>query len=274
MRWAAVALVLAFAVLPAQAAPPAETSPARELVERVLGYLGLRVRTCSDEVAAEWPDRATLCAPYGGRFSAFKLDVDSTLARHDISPAITPIEPWTFHAGRYTRVVEVEGERIVVVFDERTKQLVLALPGEKNEDLAEEVNTGRRVGPRIAGFGGVSVPRVRADSQVRPDYPVAAYRQGIAGNVTLRALILRDGSVGDVEVLRVEPDGYEFDAAAVAAVRQWRFDPATLDGEPVDAMHTLRVSFETPGEGPAGEPAPADEAPADDADPSAEDVAP
>ena len=239
-----VAAALVAAVIACGAVAAGEISPARELVERVLGYLGLRVEACSGTIAQAWPDRSTLCAPYGGSFSAFKLDVETTLRRHNISSAIKSIEPWTYSVGSYKHVVEVEGEQITVVFDEKQRRVVLALPAGEKGDLVAEVTTGRPSAPRLAGFGGVSVPRVRVDGRVRPDYPVAAYTEGIRGDVTLRALVRRDGSVGEVEVLRVDPDGFDFETAAVAAVQQWRFDPAELDGEAVDAMHTIRVTFD------------------------------
>jgi len=237
--------------LPAIAAPP-KTSSARALVDRVLGYLGLKVEACPAEIADQWPGRATLCAPYGSNFSSFKLDVETTLRRYNIASAVTPVEPWTLRDGRYRRVVEVEGEQIVVVFDENAQRVMLALPGEEGA-IVEEVTSGRPVGPRIAGFGGVTTPRVRAEGRVVPRYPEAAQRLEISGTVSLEVLVRSDGSVGRVNVLRVDPEGWEFERAAVEAVRQWTFDPSRYQGKPVDALHTIHVTFgpavAAPGDG-------------------------
>ena len=56
----------------------------------------------------------------------------------------------------------------------------------------------------------------------------------------LEALIAEDGEVRDVRVLRSAP---LFDQSAITAVRQWRFSPTLLNGEPVPLVMTVTVSF-------------------------------
>jgi protein TonB len=58
------------------------------------------------------------------------------------------------------------------------------------------------------------------------------------GTVALRVTVAADGKVADVEVLRPYPALTE---PVVAAVRQWRFRPATADGRPVEARTTVAV---------------------------------
>jgi protein TonB len=53
-------------------------------------------------------------------------------------------------------------------------------------------------------------------------------------------VIAEDGSVRDVRVLRSKP---LLDEAAMDAVRQWRFTPTRLNGEPVPVVMTVTVSF-------------------------------
>ena len=56
----------------------------------------------------------------------------------------------------------------------------------------------------------------------------------------LEALIAEDGSVRNVKVLRSVP---LLDAAAIDAVRQWRFTPTLLNGIPVQVIMSVTVSF-------------------------------
>ena len=63
---------------------------------------------------------------------------------------------------------------------------------------------------------------------------------GVQGIVILEALIEQDGSVGDVRVLRSIA---LLDQAAVEAVRQWRFTPTLLNGQPVEVLMTVTVNF-------------------------------
>ena len=75
---------------------------------------------------------------------------------------------------------------------------------------------------------------------VNPIYPSIALAARKEGLVILEALIAEDGTVRDVKVLRPAP---LFDEAALTAVRQWRFTPTLLNGEPVPIVMTVTVGF-------------------------------
>jgi len=84
------------------------------------------------------------------------------------------------------------------------------------------------------------VVRPQRLSAPRPHYPRFAREACIEGTVVLRALIHRDGSLSGIRVLRYVPG---VTAAAVEAVRKWKFRPATLEGEPVRTYYNLAVNF-------------------------------
>ena len=65
---------------------------------------------------------------------------------------------------------------------------------------------------------------------------------GLTGVVPIEAVIGKDGSVLAVRVLsaQVHPD---FALAAADAVRQWRFEPTLLNGEPVEVVMNVTVTF-------------------------------
>lgn len=73
-----------------------------------------------------------------------------------------------------------------------------------------------------------------------PVYPALARSAGIRGVVILEATIGLDGDVSAVRVLRSVP---LLDEAAMDAVRQWRFAPALLNGEPVAVVMTVTINF-------------------------------
>jgi protein TonB len=99
------------------------------------------------------------------------------------------------------------------------------------------------------GSGGVAGPvDVTGDMvrpvllvKVEPEYPQAARRAGLGGRVTLRAVIAEDGSVESVEVFA--SSNPLFDEAAVKAVRQWRYRPALMSGNPVRVYFSVVVNF-------------------------------
>ncbi|HUF17895.1 MAG TPA: TonB family protein [Thermoanaerobaculia bacterium] len=86
--------------------------------------------------------------------------------------------------------------------------------------------------------GGTN-PQVR--NQERPRYPLIARRAGVEGRVVLRGVVRKNGRIDDIQILRDLP--YGLGDAAREAVRQWRFRPATYQGEPIDVYYTVTVNF-------------------------------
>jgi TonB family protein len=97
--------------------------------------------------------------------------------------------------------------------------------------------------PLYAGIGGVTNPELIPSSQVQPHYPEKARKEKIQGKVVLQAVIHKDGSVGDIQVLQSPGAKFGFDQSAIAAVRQWRYTPGLLNGKPVDVYFTVTVAF-------------------------------
>ena len=78
------------------------------------------------------------------------------------------------------------------------------------------------------------------DQRVEPDYPEAARRAHIQGSVVLDTLIGANGRVQQITPVSGNPDLTE---AAVAAVRQWRYKPFTVDGKKVPIRTQVNVTF-------------------------------
>lgn len=77
--------------------------------------------------------------------------------------------------------------------------------------------------------------------RVDPEYPRPAASARAQGVVILEAVIRRDGTVGDVKPRRELSMGLT--EAASAAVKQWRYKPAMMDGIPVEFALTVTVVF-------------------------------
>jgi protein TonB len=95
--------------------------------------------------------------------------------------------------------------------------------------------------PGLAGVGGITVPELI--KKIRPEYPELARKARLESRVFLKAVILDDGTVGEIEIVGCNCPCMGFEEAAIAAVRQWRYEPATLDGRPVDVYFTVIVEF-------------------------------
>ncbi|MEO7275659.1 MAG: energy transducer TonB [Vicinamibacterales bacterium] len=99
-------------------------------------------------------------------------------------------------------------------------------------------NGGTGGGPYRPG-SGVTPPALL--KEVKPDYTEDARRRGVTGDVELEIVVRRDGSVGEVRLMRGLGAG--LDQRAIDAVRQWRFAPARRQGAPVDVVVEVAVEF-------------------------------
>jgi TonB family protein len=92
--------------------------------------------------------------------------------------------------------------------------------------------------PLQAGSEGVPVPK--KTRHVQPVYPAEALSQGIRGIVILDIVVDAKGKVVSTSVLRSVPG---LDEAAIAAARQWEYEPTKLDGKPVSVRLTVPITF-------------------------------
>jgi TonB family protein len=88
-----------------------------------------------------------------------------------------------------------------------------------------------QLSPQTAQSVSVSVP---------PDYPLLARQMKVQGAVSLQALISRDGSIQELEIL--SGPGI-LAAAAREAVKQWHFKPYLQNGQPVETQARITVNF-------------------------------
>ncbi len=78
---------------------------------------------------------------------------------------------------------------------------------------------------------------------VQPTYPEKARKAGVQGMVVLKVKVSDIGSVESVQVEEGVTEHPELEEAAVAAVKQWRFEPAQKDGRPVAIEVAIPVQF-------------------------------
>lgn len=85
------------------------------------------------------------------------------------------------------------------------------------------------------------IPPPHALFTPEPKYTKSARKALIHGTTLLQVIIGVDGKVYDPKVLKsLSPD---LDAAAIAAVKRWKFQPSTLRGQPVAAIMKIEIAF-------------------------------
>jgi TonB family protein len=102
-----------------------------------------------------------------------------------------------------------------------------------------------QVPPGRFGEGAYTLGRGAAGptviKNVQPVYPESGRVARTQGSVTVEAIIGKDGRIRDERVLRSL--GPDFDQAAVAALKQWTFAPTLLNGEPIELLVSVVLTF-------------------------------
>jgi protein TonB len=80
--------------------------------------------------------------------------------------------------------------------------------------------------------------------QVKPTYPPLARQARIQGQVVLEAIIAKDGTIQNLRLVQGHP---MLAPSAIEAVKQWRYKPYILNGEPVEVSTTITVNFTLAG---------------------------
>ena len=156
-------------------------------------------------------------------------------------------------AGRYVLEAELPG------FKSLRQDIQLDQPGDWDRaitlqvgQLSETISVRAKREPATQPTPGVPAPKpirvggnIKAPTKlvnVNPTYPDSMRVAGRGGLVPLDAVISTDGSVVFARVLsaNVHPD---FAAAALDAVRQWKFSPTLLNGKPVEVVMSVTVNF-------------------------------
>ena len=100
---------------------------------------------------------------------------------------------------------------------------------------------GSAVGAGQGEIARTTPPRVV--KSVPPTYTPEAIRARIEGVVLLGAVVLEDGAVAEIAIVRSLDSTYGLDEQAVAALKQWKFEPGTKDGKPVAARVRIEIAF-------------------------------
>lgn len=146
------------------------------------------------------------------------------------------------------RIAETEGSiritpnpKVPLKVTEETLQVLRRLAGERPLRLSAPYifRDGHLTVVEPIRVGG-NVQASKLVNKVSPVYPQKAKEEGVEGAVVLQITVNERGEVSDIQVV----SGHELlSEAAVEAVKQWRYSPTLLNGEPVPVVATVTVQF-------------------------------
>jgi TonB family protein len=152
--------------------------------------------------------------------------------------AIEAVKQWKY------KPFEVDGEPVEV---ETTAQVIFQLatkpaPGDSDSNTGQSTpppaDSSANVPQRIRVSSGVAQGLLV--SKIDPNYPEDAKQQGIQGVVLLQVEIDKEGNVDKIELISGHP---LLAPAAIEAVRQWKYRPYLLNGNPLSVDTQVKVNF-------------------------------
>jgi TonB family protein len=156
--------------------------------------------------------------------------------------------PTSAQAAILHRAVEI-GRRHLAVADisyddsNASRQLVCLGRYRLSEELPEPLGAdGQPVPPLHTSNVDRELRRPAIVSHVKAEYTPEARAKRFAGVVVLEIVIDREGCVRNPRVLKGKP--YGLNESALASVKSWSFQPATIDGKPVEIYYQIVVNFQ------------------------------
>ena len=234
----------AVTLLPKPQTDPGGSSMKRTLLSGLLTSAGLSAAT----IAGSLFDPSGVAIP-SAKASLFNPDTTATQ-----ESTTTPDGKFAFGdlpAGQY--ILRIEKPGFASLFREFNVQsasnvergLVLKL-GSAQEKGVAQVSAGERAAypqsldPKQLRIGGVE-QQSKLTTKVQPVYPAPAKAAGTQGTVVLDTVISADGVPEEISVIASPSD--DLTQSALEAVRQWRYRPTLLNGNPVEVTTEVRVSY-------------------------------
>jgi protein TonB len=145
--------------------------------------------------------------------------------------------------------------------EEKKEKRKLKVRDAKPQKSTAKTETGRfQLKLGVANEGGVSVSESDTKAIVYnegeadqdavpikrnlPRMPQAAEAAGVKGEVVLEFVVDETGKVISVKAIKVNPDGYGFKEAAMNAIWEWKFKPATYKKLPVRMRYNIPINFQ------------------------------
>jgi TonB family protein len=206
----------------------------------------------SSKSKSDLPSGLYVGTPAGAKTSAVAGDPSGgrTVASAAPSPATAPtprVSSSTARPASSGNAAKLSDAERAVFGDRRFYSLTLNMPNLNSSAGSWIIRFAELKQDSEAPAAEVSQPV--ATRKVDPGYPLQLMRENVAGTVVLYGVIRADGTVGNVRVLRGVDE--RLDKFASEAVAQWKFDPATKNGVPIDVEATFQIPFRRPNVGTA-----------------------
>jgi TonB family protein len=178
-----------------------------------------------------------------GDVAQFKNSCDFSTDQDEYPMLAARLIPEPFSLVRFAKGNQLRTLRFVAYVDGGFRFLgLLRVPTDLYAGVGKTMGLPEAESPRAGPLVvATDVQMAKAIHQVQPIYPDAARELRRDGKVILHAIINDDGTVGDLRLMRGQ---CPFAKEAVAAVKQWRFSPTLVKGNPVKISCIFELNFQ------------------------------
>ncbi len=218
------------------------SEPFPEFISHFEDHMDLDLTKCPDETGMMMENYILWCGETDLDYAAFRGSWKKTRNRirglqenldggwSSPQPGLQRLSFWLFDTPGF------------VLFNEPDRLLVMGLdPGPASCDQA---GYGDRTGAK--DIHSDETPGITPPERTRhvfPDFPLSLRQERREAELQLSGIIALNGKLTDLCVLSVHPDRRDVKLAAIVAVRQWRYEPAMLDGQPVEMHLKIDITF-------------------------------
>jgi len=211
-------------------------APSMELARSIAEHVEAAPTACPDEIESFGAAGIAVCGRVDAEFKVLKKTLKAFLEERPEVVELTGTR-WRREGDYRARRFFVDREMFTILFHPEQRTLAL-LPSRTCFDE----QTLARWQPRVAIAEGIATPTIALRAGV--DYPEEARAARTAGIVVLQAIIGKAGTIEDSCLVYVLPERMGFEAAALASVKQWRYEPARQGGVPINLLINLPVTWE------------------------------
>ncbi|MDE0167453.1 MAG: M56 family metallopeptidase [Bryobacterales bacterium] len=176
----------------------------------------------------------------GGNTEATTTSADGSYRIHGLAPAPAyRIEVRARGFATYEQQVDLTVDKhLDITLDVSPIEEMIVVSGSRPAVEAGTFTTSRH---RVGG----NVEKAKLIHHVPPVYDKDVQREGVEGTVVLEAVISKQGEPMGLKPINTLVDR-RLVTAAMQAVRQWRYKPMLLNGQPIEAATTISVAFQLP----------------------------
>jgi len=211
-----------------------EGTPVEELKPVALGLMTLlraEPADCPRDVVEDSPGSVLFCgAALGTSLEEATPAIDKYMLE-DHQARVTE-EAWTTKRSVLTRIYAIGSVPVTVQLATKKHTVVMEYP---MQCFPSSLPAPQRPGEALT--------RPVLVKKRAPEYPEDQRRRRVEADLLFHLMVREDGTLAEICVLYNSAPGLGFDDAAVRAIREWRYEPARLDGEPVAIPFAVKVQY-------------------------------